>query len=783
MKNKRKRIFEYFKEQNRMVEMAKNMFKNMSIIFEVLLLNHWFKLHNVKLLADSIEPTQRDLLVKKIICILTLSLYISGCSILYNQERNVELNSLTNTENLPTSKTSIFFTDLNGRLTQRRLDNNDFVVASNSEGVYLLSKNYSVSSNAVGYSKYSVRHPKSEIHLWPKSEKPLEDIFKNHHLTRINFNKKDSNCRRLCEFEGYSTQHGLHLVIFTGGYEKRREGTNSDIFVEYIDYSSRLKQVNNAIASYSKTTFPENFVPTQLISPSLVTRHITGTNSVKKLQALKSTLKSLDYNSFDNRLSQNMAYHEFDDQYSAAKRGSHEDRKAFLARYSYSQSSANCYYVKANTLNIRDRNYASSKKVGKYSKNDRVCATKETDSWVRSDRGWVFKKYLSNEPFSGAAKKLAAVADIVDKQEYANAQAEHSISAYRSYIKNNPNGDFVDGAVTKQVELYRQQKSFNGYMQAYKLKFHQPDLIAAKKALTQSSVKVSAIPELVELYFTKMVIHKNDIPNFASVTTKMNGTIYNRYVDRMMKLPSIQTQFTHDSFFNSIEYKYLLKTSRPEASVKYQLNKAQIVLDYENKQFSINTDASCSFSRSETSIRERGFLESLVTFNGDDKQTSSYDIYDCQLSAKKQAEVSNILQKLDDYQSTASIAKLNDNWEASEKTSSYTYSSTTTSGSSSSSSISPQSYVMVYFESVCGLIACKDKNLSLSGGPGDFMPGYSGAASGSIQKGYNGLAGTYQWSAHVDKKVCSGSVYISGLKPNLYIRVYDHCGDAGTSEH
>lgn len=717
--------------------------------------------------------------MKKIIYILTLSLYISGCSILYNQERNVELISLTNTTNLPTSKTSVYISNLNGNLTQSRLKNNTIVVAADPERVYLLYR----SGARKGYLQYSVSHSKIEKYLDVVKNKPLEETFEAHNLTRINFTKRNSNCRRSCEFEGFSTQHGLHLVIFTGGYEKRREGTNSDIFVEYIDYSSRVKQVNNAIASYSKTTFPENFVPTQLISPSLVTQHITGTNSVKKLQALKSTLKSLDYNSFDNRLSQNMAYHEFDDQYSAAKRGSHEDRKAFLARYSYSQSSANCFYVNANTLNIRERSYARSKKVGEYNKNDRVCATKETSSWVRSDRGWVFKKYLSNEPFSGAAKKLAIVADIVDKQEYTQAQAVNSIPAYLSYIENNPNGNFVTDAVAKQVELYRQQKSFNGYMQAYKLKFHQSDLIAAKKALTQSSAKVSAIPELVKLYFTKMVIHKNDIPSFASVTTKINGAIYNRYVDRMIKLPSIQTQFTHDSFFNSIEYKYLLKDARPEASVKYQLNKAQLILDYENKQFSINTDASCTFSKSETSTRDRGFLESLVTFNGDDKQTSSYDIYDCQLSAKKQAEVSKILKKLDNYQSTASIAKLNDNWEASERTSSYTYSSTTTSGSSSSSSSSPQSYVMVDFESVCGLIACKDKNLSLTGGPGDFVPGYSGATSGSIQKGYNGLAGTYKWSAQVDKKVCSGSVYISGLKPNLYIRVYDHCGDAGTREN
>lgn len=93
-------------------------------------------------------------------------------------------------------------------------------------------------------------------------------------------------------------------------------------------------------------------------------------------------------------------------------------------------------------------------------------------------------------------------------------------------------------------------------------------------------------------------------------------------------------------------------------------------------------------------------------------------------------------------------------------------------------------YVMVNFESVCGLFACTDKNLNVSGGPGGFETSFSGAPSGSIHKGYNGgLAGSYQWSAQVDNNYCSGTFNISGEKANVYIKVYKDCRDAGSYEN
>lgn len=88
--------------------------------------------------------------------------------------------------------------------------------------------------------------------------------------------------------------------------------------------------------------------------------------------------------------------------------------------------------------------------------------------------------------------------------------------------------------------------------------------------------------------------------------------------------------------------------------------------------------------------------------------------------------------------------------------------------SSPSHSDSNLGYVLVNFESACGLIGCNDKNLHISGGPGDFTPDYEGAHSGGIHKNYKGeLAGRYNWSAQFDNNFCSGTFYLSGKKRNI----------------
>ena len=116
-------------------------------------------------------------------------------------------------------------------------------------------------------------------------------------------------------------------------------------------------------------------------------------------------------------------------------------------------------------------------------------------------------------------------------------------------------------------------------------------------------------------------------------------------------------------------------------------------------------------------------------------------------------------------------------WEVDPMGSSYS-----SSGGSSSSS-GQVDWVSVNAEMVCGFNACTKKWISLSGGPG-YIDESRSTTSISIHKSYNGkIGGTYQWSGKFGNKVCSGTINISGTKRNYMIKVYDHCGDAGSYEY
>lgn len=85
-------------------------------------------------------------------------------------------------------------------------------------------------------------------------------------------------------------------------------------------------------------------------------------------------------------------------------------------------------------------------------------------------------------------------------------------------------------------------------------------------------------------------------------------------------------------------------------------------------------------------------------------------------------------------------------------------------------------FVIVEVQCTGGLWGCTAKNLSISGGPGNFSPSHKGAYSGGIHRGYNGeLAGQYRYSAQIESRICSGSFSISGQKQNVIIDLYKDC--------
>ena len=61
-------------------------------------------------------------------------------------------------------------------------------------------------------------------------------------------------------------------------------------------------------------------------------------------------------------------------------------------------SCQNAYEIKAAQLNIRSQASASSKWLGRYRQGARICALKQQEKWVETDRGWVSRKYLTPIP-------------------------------------------------------------------------------------------------------------------------------------------------------------------------------------------------------------------------------------------------------------------------------------------------------------------------------------------------------------------------------------------------
>ena len=93
-------------------------------------------------------------------------------------------------------------------------------------------------------------------------------------------------------------------------------------------------------------------------------------------------------------------------------------------------------------------------------------------------------------------------------------------------------------------------------------------------------------------------------------------------------------------------------------------------------------------------------------------------------------------------------------------------------------------YVQIRAECIAGFMPCIEKNLRISGGSGRYESGgFSNASYGTIYKGYNGkLAGNYSFSVQFDKRICSGSFYLSGQKRNYSIRLGTDCHNNGSGE-
>ncbi len=73
----------------------------------------------------------------------------------------------------------------------------------------------------------------------------------------------------------------------------------------------------------------------------------------------------------------------------------YSDSVAELQRFinKYSNLGNNCYIVTASALNIRSGASVNTEKSGEYKKGDRICAVDDKNGWVKTDIGWVSRRY------------------------------------------------------------------------------------------------------------------------------------------------------------------------------------------------------------------------------------------------------------------------------------------------------------------------------------------------------------------------------------------------------
>jgi len=98
-------------------------------------------------------------------------------------------------------------------------------------------------------------------------------------------------------------------------------------------------------------------------------------------------------------------------------------------------------------------------------------------------------------------------------------------------------------------------------------------------------------------------------------------------------------------------------------------------------------------------------------------------------------------------------------------------------------------YIIVTFDVVAGFSTeGVDREFMLVPAEGNYTQVEVNASKNgaSIYKDFEGnLSGNYLWSAHWDdeRKFCSGTIHVSGMKRNVDIRVYSDCSDAGIQEY
>ncbi|WP_231518581.1 hypothetical protein [Alteromonas stellipolaris] len=451
------------------------------------------------------------------------------------------------------------------------------------------------------------------------------------------------------------------------------------------DIFTTKNEIHDALTNNAITTFTKNVKPyMSLIDHDFLIKAINSAQSIEKLESIKRLLSDDNYYGF---------------------------------------------VVKSPVVNQRNRPSTKGKIINKHKKGTLIISEKIEDGWVYNGEGWIYKKILLsrladaqkaisyrennlrlNQRYAGLVsgssvasinkvlnnkEHLAGIPQdkinklkakryaLLDEADFKAAKQKNTVAGFDRYLAQHKKGAYRNEAVLAKKAIFVSQASFDGYMNAFALTKKRSFLALAKNAIVNSNESVYVNRQLLDTYFEAQIKHKNSISEFAGLLDKINDVSINDYSKKLLKLSGINTSFRTDNYLESIEYQYILQYFTPQLNVNYHHKYLNLDLTYPDINIRIKEDANCDFKETKNGVRNRGFLESLVTLNGDDKVAYTYDVFNCKLGRNELTSVKKLLHDLP-YYADFSASTLSKSWEATETTSSYTYSTETKSTSFSS---------------------------------------------------------------------------------------------------
>eukprot|EP01093_Parvamoeba_rugata_P017426 TRINITY_DN6_c0_g9_i1.p1 TRINITY_DN6_c0_g9~~TRINITY_DN6_c0_g9_i1.p1 ORF type:complete len:574 (-),score=98.29 TRINITY_DN6_c0_g9_i1:688-2409(-) len=268
----------------------------------------------------------------------------------------------------------------------------------------------------------------------------------------------------------------------------------------WVDYNNDIQVLTNSIvnkqlARVKSLNIPPEFIPDnikKLLHDGIVNSQNNEDVAIYKQMAEviyadeKSNLRQLQQVARSKQ-----SKNSYVSDYQRARQGSLAQQKQFIGKYqSYFSHSTNCYRITPAKLNIRRSPNTSASIMGRYSRGQQICAKEERNGWIKGNKGWVSKKYVSRDAEIGSREYFDNIVAAIDKQEFEIASKKNSVESYKQYLTVHADGSYLAKANIGLIGAYRNLDSFDGYMQAYELSKSKSDIASAyKRAKTSSQYK------------------------------------------------------------------------------------------------------------------------------------------------------------------------------------------------------------------------------------------------------------------------------------------------------